>query len=256
MIQTFSKFYYGHQVTTLNLNIPFDEGGPELTAQVQTGSYTLSEFIVVVQDALNVAGANTYVVSVDRDTRLITISADGTFSLLVATGATIDSGLFGLLGFTGADRTGSTSYTGDTESGSVYRPQFKLQSYIDRTNFQEAQDASVNVSATGAVEVISFGINEFYEMDIKFITNLPMDGKVIRNNPNGLENAVSFLQDITLKNRFEFMPDEDDSDEFSKVILESTPGSNDGTGYRLKELFTKNIPDVYETGIMKLRVVV
>jgi hypothetical protein len=255
VIQTFSKFYYGHQVTTLNLNIAFDEGGPELNAAVQTGSYTLSEFTVAVQNALNAAGANAYTVTVDRDSRIITIAADGVFDLLIASGATIDTGLFSLLGFTGADLTGLTAYSGNNESGKEYRPQFRLQSYVDRENFQEAQDASVNVSATGAVEVVSFGINEFFEMDIKFITNLEMDGKVIRNNPTGLEDALELLQDISLKNRFEFMPDADDSDSFSKVILESLPSNKKGTGYKLKELFTKNIPDIYETGLLKLRVV-
>jgi hypothetical protein len=38
-------------------------------------------------------------------------------------------------------------------------------------------------------------------------------------------------------------------------LLESSPDYSDGTGYKLKELFDKNLPDIYETGILKLRIV-
>lgn len=257
MIDSFSIFYYGHEITNENLNLPFDEGSGELNATLTVGSNTLGEFIVNLQNALNAAAVTrVFSVSLNRSTRLITITADGTFDLLIGTGSTTGSSIFSLIGFTGStDLTGLSSYVGDSASGFAYEPQFKLQSYVDKRDWQESADASVNQSAAGDVEVVRFGINQFYEFDIKFITNLQMDGKFIKNKSNGLESARQFLQDITKRNKFEFMPNIDDRDTFDKVILESIPGSRTATGYKLKELFNQNLRDIYETGLIKLRVV-
>ena len=111
-IETRSEFIFGHIITTNNRNIPFDEGGPELNAQLNVGTYSLTDYVVEVARAMNVVGGQTYTVSVDRATGFITISAPGTFSLLFATGATIGTGNVSLLGFAATDLTGSTSYTG------------------------------------------------------------------------------------------------------------------------------------------------
>lgn len=257
MINTFSIFYFGHEITSENLNLPFSENGvDEINATLNVGTYTLNEFAGEIQSALdNASVTRTFTVTLNRTTRKITISADGTFDLLIGTGTTFGSACFDLMGFTGSvDLTGLTTYTGDSGSGSVYEPQFKLQSYVSKDDFQESAQASVNQSASGAIEVIRFGINKYYEMEIKFITNNLMDGKVIKNNPSGLQDARLFLQDITKRNRFEFMPDIDDRNTFDKVILESIPGNRTATGYKLRELFNQNLPDIYETGIIKLRV--
>lgn len=256
MIKTFSIFYYGHNITAQNYNLPFKEGVPELNAQLTIGTNTLSEFVVNLQTALNAAAdTRIFTVSVNRTTRKITISADGNFSLLVNTGLTIGSGVFELAGFTGADRTGASSYTGNLPSGFAYEPQFMLQSYVDKEAYQESAEASVNESASGNIEVVRFGINKYYEFDIKFITNIAMDGKVIKNNPNGLADAISFLKDITKRNKFEFMPDIDNRSVFDKVILDQINGSSTATGYKLRELYTQNLPDIYETGVLRVRVI-
>lgn len=255
MIDTFSKFYYGHTITRDNRFLNIDEGSGEISVEVAAGSYTLTEFLIAVQSALNQYGGLTYSVSVNRQTRIITVTADGTFDLLVSTGSQSGQSTFSLLGFTGADRTGSASYAGDSASGSAYYPQFKLQSYVDASYNEQSVSTVLNKTANGDVEVVTFGRESFYEMDIKFITNLPMDGFVIKNNANGLQDAIDFMRDITQKRRFEFMPDVDDSEEFSKVILESSQGFSDGTGFKLKELWDNNLRDIYETGVLKMRVI-
>lgn len=257
MIDTFSVFYFGHEITSTNQNIPFDETAGELNAVIDIKSYTLSEFVVAIETALNAAAVSrVFTISVDRDTRLITIAADGIFSLLISTGITAGSAAFNLMGFTGSsDLTGSASYTGDSPSGQIYEPQFKLQSFVDEEDFQQSVDASVNESTNGDIEIVRFGIRKFFDMDIKFITNTPMDGKVIKSNSTGLEDARAFLQEITKRNRFEFMKDIDDRATFNKVILEKIPGDKSATGYKLKELFNQNLPDIFETGILSLRVV-
>ena len=255
MIDTFSKFYYGHNITRNNRFLNFDEGGGELTAELAPSSYTLTEFLVAVQSALNSVGTLNYVVSVDRASRLISISGDANFSLLAGTGSQIGQGVWSLLGFSSTDRTGAAAYTGDLASGSEYRPQYKLQDYVDSSIFEQSVSEVINKTTEGNIEVVSFGRENFFEMNILYITNNPGFGIHHLTNPTGLEDAIDFLQDITNKRRFEFMPDVAQSDSFSKVILESTPSSSNGVGFKLRERFTEGLRDYYDTGLLKLRVV-
>lgn len=259
MIYSFSKFYYNTKVRgqPYNGSIDINEGLGDFTVLVPVKDYTLSTLAIAIQNALNSQGTLTYSVSVNRFSRLLTISADAPFTLLTNTGVTFGESIWDLIGFdTSADLTGSMTYTGISSVGSVYSPQFRLQSFVGPEDFQERNQASKNVAAIGTVvEVINFGIARYYEFDIKFITNELMDGKVIRNNPTGHEDAIAFLKYITELNEFEFMEDENDPNTFSKVIVESMPGFADGTGYKLKELFDRGLQDIYETGIIKLRIV-
>lgn len=253
-ITTRSAFYYGHTIDDFNFRIDFDEGGSPLVAELNLGSYTLSEYVTEIARALNDAGALTYSASVDRATRLITISASGTFSLLVSTGGSAGTSTFTLAGFTGADLTGQSSYTGDSVSGSSYLPQFLLQQYVSFDDLQQAASASVNQSGSGITEVVSFGNNEFMECNITFITNINQGtGNPIETNLSGVVDARSFLQDITTKSRIEFMEDRDSPATYSKCILEATPFSREGVGYRLNELYGRGLPNYYETGRMRFR---
>lgn len=256
MIRTWSKFNYGFQIDTSNNSLNFSEGGPELTAVLESGDYTLGEFAEVVATALSAIGALDYTASINRNTNVITLSASGTFSILLATGSNIGISFAGLMGFSQVvDLTGAATYTGASTAGFQYYPQFLLQSYVPPEIFKQSADATVNKAASGRVEVIRFGVEQFIEMDIKFITDLPMDNVVIKNNPSGLQDAIDFLDDITQKAKFEFVPDVDTPGTFHEVILESFPGFQNGAGFKLKELFAQNLPDFYETGVIKLRVV-
>lgn len=255
-LNTFSSFYYGYNIDDTNNIIPFNEGGSELSATIEIGAYTLTEFLVAVKTAFDSAGEETYTVSVNRSTRIITISSTGTFSLLVATGSTIGTSPLSLMGFTGgADLTGATTYTAPSASGSAYLPQFKLQDYVGPDDFQEYADAKVNESSSGLVEVLSFGLRQFIELNIKNINNYPHDGSIIKTNLTGIEDARSFMQYITQKFTFEFIPDLAVPNTFYKVILESTPQSKEGIGYKLRELAGRGLPGYYETGVLTLRVV-
>jgi hypothetical protein len=140
-------------------------------------------------------------------------------------------------------------------SGSEYYPQFMLQSYVPPGNFVESVEATVNESADGRVEVVRFGTRNMIEMDIKFITNKTMDGSIIRNNPTGLADALDFFNYVSQKKKFEFVPDVTSTSTYHKVILEKFPGNSNGTGFKLRELLSENLPDFYETGVMTLRVV-
>ena len=256
MIDTFSIFYFDHEISSENQNLPFDEGSGEVNATIQIGSYTLTEFATATETALNAASVTrTFTVTVNRATQKITIAADGTFDLLIGTGSTIGSSAFTLLGFTGStDLTGLATYTGDSISGDFYKPQFKFQNFVDKNDFQDFVDPSVNESTDGNIEIIRYGTRQFYEFDIKYITNTPMDDQVIKSNATGLEDARRFFRSITKRTPFEIMLDIDDRDTFDKVILERIPGSRTATGYRLQELFRRQVRDVYEVNGIRLRV--
>lgn len=256
-IQNFSLFYYGYIVDNSNFYLNFKEGaGPELTATLSQGEYTFTTLLEEVKRALDDAGALTYTVSGDRDTRLVTISAGSTISLLVSSGTNADTSVFTLIGFNGSDRTGASSYVGDTASGSEYRPQYRLQSYVSTDSWQQAANASVNKTASGRVEVVKFGTEKFAQFSINFVTDIDQGCLgVIRTNPDGVDALRSLMQYLITRGPFEFMPDESETDEFQTLILESDPESSSGTGYRLHELYDKGLPGYYETSILKFRLV-
>lgn len=255
MIYTYSKFNYGLTVDEQSKAISINEGAGELIVEIDPGSYTLGEFVAAISAAFNSTGLLDYTVSLNRTTGLVTISASANFNLLLASGSQIGSSFATLLGFTqSTDLTGLSTYTGAARAGKEYYPQFWLQSYVPSTIFQQSADAVVNKTASGRVEVVRFGIEKYIEMDIKFVTDLPMTGEPIKNNPNGLQSCIDFMTDISQKNRFEFVPDVATPSVFESVILESAPSYSNGTGFKLRELFSQNLPDIYETGVIKLRV--
>jgi hypothetical protein len=259
MIYTFSQFYYGFKINAEPYNgyLDIDEGTGPIAIQVPTGSYTLDDLAKAIRESLLAQGTLDYVVFADRTNRRITISANLPFSILSFTGVHSGTSIYSLIGFnTLADSASALSHTSIRPAGKCYEPQFKLQSYISPEDFQETNQASVNVASIGTVvEVVNFGLAKFIQMDIKYITNRPSDGRIVKNNKTGLEDARDFLRYITQKNYFEFMPNINDANTYFKILLESSPDYSDGTGYKLKELFDKNLPDIYETGILKLRIV-
>lgn len=255
LINTYSVFYYGYVIDSSNYSLNFKEGvGPELTTYLNPSEYTFTTFATEIQRALNDIGALTYTVTANRSTRTITVAATGTFSLLVSSGTNAGTAPFTLMGFIGADRTGAATYTGNTTSGSEYKPQFKIQNYISSDNWQQAADATINKTASGRVEVVKFGIEKFVQMQFQYITEIDQgcDGP-IRNDPSALLNIQTFMQYCATKAELEFMPDENNRSSFQTLIYDSAQASNTGTGYKLKELYDKNLPGYFETEQLKFR---
>lgn len=250
-LETFSKFYYGFEFDEDTQYIDFSEGGPQLTAEVTLGAYSPQQLAVEITTAMNAVGSFVYSCSFDNSDRTFTITGSAVFSLLVNSG-TSGAKAFPAFGFSGADRTGLLTYTG-ASSGSVYEPQFILQDHISTDNYQRLVMPSVNKSADGTVEVIRFGTEKFLQANIKFITNKVSDGKVIKYNPTGVDDALDFLQWLILKKPVNYIEDEIYPSTYQTMILDSTPDSKDGTGYKLKELYDKNLPGFFETGILVFR---
>jgi hypothetical protein len=252
MLDTRSVFYFGHTVGAQSNTIRIDEGQGAIDVEIPSGRYSLSEYIEVVSSSINnnLDLDFSYVVSVDRISRVVTISADQIFSLLVSEIFPLNSA-FPIMGFNElVDLTGLSNYSGDTASGSIYLPQFKIDSYIDSEQWKEYIDGSVKETASGLEEVISFGLKKYFSINIKFITDIKMSlGAPIENNQTGVRDAISFLDYLITKGDFEFMPDRDDRNTFFSVRLQSTPNSKNGISYKLREPFQ----NYYETGKLKLR---
>jgi len=255
-LTTFSKFYFGHTITSVNNAIDFDEGGAELQATIANGDYTLTEFLVAIKTAMDAVGALTYTVTVDRATRFITISSTSNFTLRCNTGSRSGSSAYGLMGFdTASNKTGASTYTGTIASGSEYKPQSLLIDHIASEDWLEKNDAVVNESASGIVQVIFFGNTNFIQMNIRLATNRTISScqPEIEYQANGVSNLRNFMEYAITKAKVEFMPDRDTPATFQKVLLEKTEESKNGTSFKLKEL--KKAAGYFETGTLVWRVV-
>ncbi len=244
-----SAWNFGHEITESNQNISFSElGDPtELQAVIPVTNYTLGEFVEAVASAMNSVSAQEYTVSLDRSTRLITISAAGNFELLPQTGVTTATSAYPLMGFT-TDRTGSNSYLADTASGSQYVTQYFLQNYVDFKDDVSANRASRNISTSGdIIETVSFGEQKRMSCVIRFITDNDY-GFLRRVSENGRQEARDFLNYAKLSRDLEFIPDINDTNTFTKCILERTPQSQDATRFTLDEFQEGNILGLFSTG--------
>lgn len=251
---TRSVFYFGHKVDETNLGIDFSEGSGEIQANLNIGNYSLEEYSTEIARAMTAAGGQVYSVSVDRDTRELTISAPSSFELLFGSGTRNGISAASLMGFSASDTGSSTSHKGDTGSGSEYLPQFFLQRYIDAENNQSAISATVNESASGNnIETISFGNKKTFEMEITYITEIDQGVEgIIETDSSATSKARTFMSTIVNRGPFEFMPNRDARSTFHKVLLDSTPESQNGIAFKLKP-FSQNMRDYLTTGLIRLR---
>lgn len=250
-LTTLSVFYYGTTVTQENRYIDFDEGGIELNAILNLGSYTATEYCAEVKRALNAAGALDYDYSFNRTTRKITISASGNFTLRTNTGSHTGNNAWSMLGFTTvANKTGAATYTAENGLGSEYRPQYQLDNYVASEDHQVKEQAAVNVSAKGQTQTLFFGNGSRVKMDITVITNkvgLKLDP--FYENASGISEFRTFMNFLITKAKVEFMPDVGTRANFVPLILESTDVGRSGVEYQMKNM-TK---DFYRSGLLTFR---
>lgn len=286
-VRTDPAFIYGIEVTRLNNIIDFKESSifnPALSFQVPIGNYCLDELAKLVEDGFNQAGSlNCYQVLVDKYTRKMTIKAEDQFQLLVSTGDNSSQSLLTSLGFiyqpvygggsVDTDNVYSSFEYGDpllygtTDSemfplhrangciGSEYRPQFCVQDFRDADNNCALRNPSINESVNGeCVEVISYGVDQFYDFNFRYITDKPMDcGAPIRNNPDAVKEINDFMKWAITRKVIEYFPDRCKRDVSYKIRLTRTTGSSNGTGYSLTELVRSGLPCFFDTGRMTFR---
>ena len=253
-LSTRSSFFSGYTITAANNKLDFSEGGGELQATIAVGSFSMTTLLTAISNAMNTAGALTYTVTVSRATRKYTIASTSTFSLLALTGSRLGQSPWSLLGYSATDKTGSSSYESENASGVEFRPQFFLQSFIESAHNQDSVKTVVNESASGALEIVTFADTKFFEMNIRFNTNVAQgSGNPIESNLTGLTELVTFMEFATTKGLVEFMPDRATPNDFFTIRLESTPTDKKGTAFRLRELFDRGLAEYFDTGILKWR---
>lgn len=254
MIKTVPVFYYDFRITPNNFYIGFDDGLGQVNAILNPSNYAPTQLANEVGRAMSETGNQVYTCTFDRNTRIFTISAPAPFSLLIASGVFSGLSSFGVLGFTGGDLTASNSYTGNNVTGREFIPQFLPQDFIGFEDFQELFQPSVNESASGQTEVYSTGTRSFMEFNLTLATNEEQSSSgIIRNDQQGIEKLRDFMRYCTTKGDLEYMQDMTDRSAYFTIILESTPLSNTGTGYRLNELYSKGLSGYFETGNLKWR---
>jgi len=256
MSLVWSQFFYGVEITSENNLVDFTEASVAKQATLAIGAYSFTDLATELARALNAAGDYDYTVTTNRTNRTFTVATEGseTFELLAVTGVGVGATGLPTCGFT-ADKTGANTYTGSAV-GTLYRPQFALQSYVSSEDLRRAADATVNKSASGRVEIFSFGLEKFVEFNIRYATDIPQPADhPIENSATAIADLRAFMRHLTSKFPVEFMPDRDAPNTFETLILEKTPEDSKGVGYRLRELYGESLPGYFETGVLQLRVI-
>ena len=125
----------------------------------------------------------------------------------------------------------------------------KLSEFEDMV---KTESSTVNTSASGRVEVISYGKVNYMMANIKYATDIVNQG-VIRNNANGVADLRNFMNYIINKYPIEFLPDIDDPNNFTTCILESTALEKKGTAFQLYELYGQGLANYWETKELTFR---
>jgi hypothetical protein len=250
-----SSFYYGLRITAQNQSLDFKEGSTEYSIQLAIGSYTGSKLAIEIEKKLNSVGSLEYSVLFDRVTGKFTISANSVFSLLCATGSTLGTTSFQTIGFNiSSDKTGLSSYVSDNMAVKKYTTQFWLQSYKPTDSNKKAIDPQLNESSSGVVEVVKQGTKRFMSCEFYFITSI-IQGKdsKIRSNENGRQDYIDFIEWCTEKYLIEFMENENSPENYQTFILESTEQDQKGLDYELIELYDRQLPEYFRSGVLKFR---
>jgi hypothetical protein len=101
---------------------------------------------------------------------------------------------------------------------------------------------------------VKFGNERFMSCEILFITNNRQDaGSIIETDLDAVESYISFIEWATDKGKIEFMPDRSDVTTYQDFILESTEANSDGLDYELIELYDRNLPEYFRSGMLKFR---
>lgn len=253
MLKTYSKFYYNFIIDDSNCYLDFNDGTGVRSAKIPFGSYTLYTLsIELTKQMTSVSPTHTFSVVTDRADRIYTISsiAGGNFDILFSTGPNAELSISNVIGFESIDYLSSNSYSGLYSSGDVYYPQFYLQSFIDADFNKYPISSVVNRSSSGSsYEVVTFGLNSLYKFEIKYTTDIDLEeNSYIKNNQNGVSELNKFMSYCVNKYEIEFMKDENDSDNFYIISLESTPQSQDGVSYELAPSYSEEIPEFYTLG--------
>jgi len=254
---TRSLFLYNYPITSANGSIDFlnVNAGSTITATVAPGNYSLTGLLAAIATALNAADINNiYTVTANRTLssgtqNRVTIATSGAFlTLLFGSGPNVATSIAGTIGFTSTDKTGATTYTGTNTTGTILQPTLAGYTYLDN-NFKQKLFGSINISSSGKKEAISYpasnlGAMQFMQVQYKYE---PKTFVIASWQP--------FLLWMIQQRPFDFTPDVTNPTSFYNVTLESTAADANGMEYEMKEMLPE-FPNLYDTGMLKFRVVI
>jgi hypothetical protein len=249
-------FLYGFDINYANKYINFKSSslGSQLTATLKEGNYTATSFALEVKRAMDAAdGINKYTVGIDRSvdagaSNRLHISTNGSFlSILFLTGTNAANSPKAIMGYDSLDYTGSTSYSGYTNAGTILLPDFSTWDYLGPDNLIK-NDGVKNVSASGIKETLVFSQMRFFQGQWKYIADFGASAQATQ--------WKLFLKYAIKQLKFEFTPSiYEDVDTIYQCTLESTPEDGNGMGYRLTQMTGVGLYRFYDTGVMKFRVI-
>ena len=250
-------FLYGYDVTDFNKYINFQNAnaGPVLTATLNVGNYTATQFMAEVKRAMEfIDGTNTYTVTLDRTVNAGTsnrmyVSTNGSFlSILFGSGINAATSPSQLMGFLAADYTGMLTYGGTNQSGTILIPEFAVWNYLGPDEMVE-QDGVKNVTSTGIKETLVFAQQQFFQGEWRYITNY--------SGRTQLTEWQRFLKYATQQLKLEYSPSiQEDASLYYEATLESTPADGNGMKYKLEQMVSAGLFRFYQTGLMKFRVII
>ena len=244
-----SLFLYGFQVTQFNSSIDFRAVAAETPRQatLRFGYYSLSTLATEIERAMEeVDPARTYTVSINRTIsggtqNRVTISTSGTvLELLFFSGPRAASTVAPLIGFPSTDQTGSTSYTGISSAGTPLVPNLVGYNYLS-PDFDRKLFGSVNISASGEKESIVYGVQQFWQVQFKYIPEATWSAE-----------WTAFMSWLIQQRPVEFTPEVTSPTTFFEGTLESTSQDGKGLAFRGAEMLPE-FPFLYDTGLLRFR---
>lgn len=246
-----SKFLYSFTVTEQNSAIDFviASGGPTIFATLRFGFYSLTSLLTEIARSMTAADPDhIYFATADRtaggglENRVTIRTTNGVFlSLLFGSGPRSGTSIAATVGFTATDKTGFLTYTGTFTSGTSLVSIIRGYQFLS-PDFNHMLYGSVNISASGKKETITYNLQQFWQVQFKYEPSTKVS----------LEWRPFF--DWAIQQRaLEFTPDITQGATFFEGTLEKTQADGKGLGYKMTEMIP-NFPNLYDTGVMTFRV--
>ena len=129
-----------------------------------------------------------------------------------------------------------------------------MQKYVDFEDNVKTTEANINQSASGSVEVVSYGTVKYMECNIMFQTDIVQGkGSDLKADANGVGNLREFLKYGITKSPMEFIYDIDTPSIYKDCLLEKTKQSPKGVDFKLSELYSKGFAKYFESGMITFR---